>query len=193
MKTEFEATFYPIDKDRLRQKLKNVGAKLSKPEFMLKRKTYEPPPDIKKGWLRVRDEQDQITLAYKKIEGQKNKISDQKEIEIMVDDFEKACQFIEVIGCKQKSYQENTREIWHYQGLEICLDTWPGLKPLIEIEGQNENDVKSLALKLGFDWQKVIFDCVALLYLNELSIPRKVVQRIPVLTFDTDLTAYMEK
>lgn len=37
MDIEYEATFLDINKDKIRQKLKGIGAELIKPEFMQKR------------------------------------------------------------------------------------------------------------------------------------------------------------
>lgn len=137
MKTEYEATFYPININEMRQSLKKVGAKLIKKKFLMKRRVFYPPQGIEKGWMRVRNEGDKITMAYKYVGGNKNKITDQKEIEIEINDFSQGCEFLKTIGCTPKSYQENKREIWQYKNIEICLDTWPALKTLIEIEGKN--------------------------------------------------------
>ena len=64
MKIEYEAKFPNIDKDEMREKLKNAGAVLVRPEFMQKRVTFNFPEghEISGGWLRVRDEGDKITI-----------------------------------------------------------------------------------------------------------------------------------
>jgi hypothetical protein len=40
MNIEYEATFYPIDKDEMRGRLKKAGAKLIRPEFLQKRDVF---------------------------------------------------------------------------------------------------------------------------------------------------------
>ena len=166
----------------MRQKLKAIGAKLIKPEFLMKRIVFIPPKKIKNGWMRVRDEGDKITMSLKIVGGKK--ITGQKEIELVIDDFNEGCKLLEAIGAKRKSYQETKRELWHFKDVEITLDTWPGLKPIIEIEGKNEQEVKATAEKLDFDWSKAIFDSIDYVYEQELGIPRKVINnQTPEATF----------
>ncbi|MFA5188266.1 MAG: CYTH domain-containing protein [Patescibacteria group bacterium] len=182
MNIEYEATFTKINKDQMRQKLKSIGAKLIKPEFLMKRVVFVPPKKIKNGWLRVRDEGDKITMSLKIVHGKK--ITDQKEIELTINNFENGCNFLESIGAKRKSYQETKRELWHFNDVEITLDTWPGLKPIIEIEGKNEQGVKAVAGKLGFDWSEAIFDSIDYVYKQELGISREVINnQTPEATF----------
>lgn len=173
MNIEYEATFTQINKDEVRERLKKAGAKLIRPEFLMKRMPFRPPKDIGNAWLRVRDEGDKITMSLKMITG--DKITDQKENQIIINNFEEGVKFLEAIGAVKKSYQENLREIWHLDNVEICLDTWPGLKPLIEIEGKNERDVESIAKKLGFNWQDALFCAADKVYEQELGIPKDVI------------------
>lgn len=198
MQTEYEATFYPINKDQLRQKLKKLGAKCIKSEFLMKRQVFHPPANTSKGWVRLRDEGDKITLAFKVVEWRKRpqgkaKITDQKEIEIEVSDFNKTYELLEAIGCTQKSYQENKREIWDLNGVEICLDTWPGLKPIIEIESDSKEKTKQAAELLGFDWQDAVFDSIAYFYCQELNIARGTMLDYPIITFENPLKKLKNK
>jgi len=80
MQIEYEATFPNINKNKVRQKLKQAGAKLVRPEFLQKRVTFNLPKGYSKNhsWLRVRDEGDKVTMSYKLIDG--DKIENQKEI-----------------------------------------------------------------------------------------------------------------
>ena len=182
MHIEYEATFTKINKDQMRQKLKKIGAKLIKPEFLMKRVVFHPPKQIKNGWMRVRDEGDKITMSLKIIMG--SKITDQKEIELIIDDLENGCNFLEAIGARQKSYQETKRELWRLDNCEITIDTWPGLKPFVEIEGKSENGVKKVAKKLGFNWQDAYFGATDEIYERELGIPMNVINNeTPEITF----------
>ena len=158
MDIEYEATFTKVDKDEVRERLKKAGAKLIRPEFLQKRVPFTLPAGqkIKGAFLRVRDEGDRVTLSLK-IMGEINKIEDQKEICLIVNDFETARSFLKELGCKEKSYQETKREIWQLDGVEICLDEWPFLEPLVEIEGKSEEEVRKVTTKLGFDWEQAFF------------------------------------
>lgn len=73
----------------------------------------------KDAWISLRDEGDKITLTYKVIAG--DKIEDQREICLVVDNFSKTLEFLEKIGCQIKAYQESSRELWQLDGVEICF------------------------------------------------------------------------
>jgi adenylate cyclase class 2 len=186
MDIEYEATFLNINKDEIREKLKNVRAKLIKPEFLQKRFNFIPPKIlIKYSWIRVRDEGDKITMSYKAIKG--DKIKDQKEINLVIDDFKKGIEFLEVIGCQRKAYQETKREMWNLDGVEICIDEWPFLEPFVEIEGKSEKEVKSVSEKLGFDYSKALFCAVGLIYSKKYDIPPEIIDNeIPEIIFDME-------
>ncbi|KKP82100.1 MAG: hypothetical protein UR83_C0058G0013 [Candidatus Moranbacteria bacterium GW2011_GWF2_35_54] len=156
MKIEFEATFTDINKDEIRDRLKKSGAVLTREEFLQKRVTFNFPVghENKNGWLRVRDEGDKITMIIKIIDGEK--IENQKEIGLTVDDFSEAVEFLETIGCRKKSYQETKRELWILDGVEVTIDEWPFLEPLVEVEGKSEEAVKNVSEKLGFDYQSAL-------------------------------------
>ena len=53
MKNEIEAQFLDINKDELRAKLKEMGAKLVKPEVLMRRVVFDLGPNM---FARVRDE-----------------------------------------------------------------------------------------------------------------------------------------
>jgi len=184
MNIEYEATFLDINKEEIRKKLKDIGAKLIRPEFLQKRFNFIPPKILTKySWIRVRDEGDKITMSYKAIEG--DKIEDQKEIDLTVNDFNKAIDFLEVIGCKKKAYQENKRELWNLDNVEICIDEWPFLEPFVEVEGKSEKEVKAVSEKLGFDYSQAWFCAVGLLYSKRYNMPPEVIDNeISEITFD---------
>ncbi|MFC1649221.1 class IV adenylate cyclase [Patescibacteria group bacterium] len=175
MDIEFEATFPDVNKNEFRTKLKRVGAKLVRSEFLQKRIVFHLPSGhkIKGGWLRVRDEGDKVTMSLKVIAG-KN-IEDQKEIMIVVDDFEKAKELLVSIGCIEKAFQENKRELWDLDGVEVAIDEWPYLEPFVEIEGPSEKIVKAVSEKLGFDWSEAIFGPLDVLVEKKYGIPKKVI------------------
>lgn len=164
MNIEYEATFQDINKDEIRKKLKKIGAKLIKPEFLQERVTFNLPSghEIKGGWLRVRNEGDKITMSLKIIDG--DKIENQKEIMLKVDNFKEAENMLSMIGCKKKAYQESKRELWVIDGTEVTIDEWPFLEPYVEIEGKSEEAVKEVSKKLGFDYKKALFCSVDTLY-----------------------------
>ena len=164
---EYEATFTEIDKDEIRARLKKVGARLIRPEFMQKRAVFGFPPgkEIKGGFIRVRDEGDKVTLTLKIVDG--DKITDQKEICINISDFNSAVSLLSVIGCAQTSYEESKRELWMLENVEITIDDWPHLYSIVEVEGHSEEEVKIISERLDFDWSKAKFCAAGHLYVEK--------------------------
>jgi len=81
-----------------------------------------------------------------------------------VDNFKKAAQLLTAIGCKRKSYQETKRELWLLGEVEITIDEWPFLEPLVEIEGKSEKAVEKICNKLSLDYGKALFCSITTLY-----------------------------
>ncbi len=186
METEYEATFLDINKDEIRQRLYKEGAKLIKPEFLQKRVVFNLPENLRgRNWVRVRDEEDKITMTFKSIDG--NKIESQKEINLTIDDFKKGIDFLETIGCQRKSYQETKREIWSLNNVEICIDEWPFLEPFVEVEGKSEKEVKAVSEKIGFDYSKAWFCGTGLIYSKRYNIPVEIISNeIPKIVFNME-------
>ncbi len=54
MNIEYEATFLKIDRDEIRKRLRNAGAKLIKPEFLQKRVVFNLPKSFDGySWLKL--------------------------------------------------------------------------------------------------------------------------------------------
>lgn len=171
MDIEYEATYININKDEIRGRLKKAGAILVKPDFLQKRNVFELPAghEIPGGWLRVRDEQDKITMSLKVVNG--DKIEDQKEICLKIDSFSEGIKFLESIGCQPKAYQESRRELWTLDEVEITIDEWPFLEPYIEVEGKSEEKVREVSAKLDFDYDTALFCSVDVLYNMKYGTP----------------------
>ncbi len=183
MQIEFEATFTKVDKNALRAKLKEAQATLIHEEFMQKRNVFHTPIPIDGGWLRVRQEAEKVTMSIKVVTG--DSIEDQKEVELTIDSFEKGSAFLAAIGAQKKAYQETLREKWKLDGVDITIDTWPGLHPFAEVEGESEEAVKSVSEKIGFTYADAKFCEVSSIYLEELGIPKDVMKNnMPIITFD---------
>lgn len=194
MKTEFEATFENIDKNKMRDILSKIGAKMVKKEFLQRRCVFHLPKgnEIKGGWLRVRDEQDKVTLSLKIVDDT-TKIQGQKELELKVDDFNNACELLESIGCTKKAYQENYREKWILGDVEITLDEWPYLEPYIEIEGNSEDSVKEIVKKLGFIYENAIFGSVDGMYAKKYNIPNsRINDDTPEILFNMEKNPFID-
>lgn len=157
--TEFEAKFYPVDKAQYRKKLMSIGAKLVIPERKMIRVIGDHRGNsvlAKNDYIRVRDEGDIIRLSLKIMADEGGKISDQKEVDVEVSDFNKTVRIIEAAGIRFNHKQESLREEWEYKNAQITIDTWPGLDPYSEIETDSEEKIREIAEVLGLDWDKKI-------------------------------------
>ena len=189
MKTdiEFEAKFYPIDKNLIRSKLKQIGATLTKPERMMRAQVFnkELNQNIKCDYIRVRDEGDKVTLSAKSHAKEGGNLSDQKEVGIEVSDFVLAVEILSRAGLIPGDYQENYRETWKLGSAEIVIDTRPSLEPYIEIEANSEAQVKTVAEKLGLSWDQKIITSVIEIYASKYNLTREEAhQKIRYSTFE---------
>jgi adenylate cyclase class 2 len=187
MEIEYEATFTDVDKDEMRQKLTQVGAELKREECLQKRTVFNLPKanEIKGGWLRVRDEGDKITMSLKIVDGEK--IEDQKEVCLTIDDYAAAESLLATLGCEWCAYQETKRELWLLDGVEVTIDTWPFLEPFVEVEGASEEVVRVVSQKLGFIWEQAKFCSVDTLYNEKYEISLDVINNhTPKIVFDME-------
>ena len=187
MQIEYEAIFPNINKDEMQERLKKAGAVLVRPEYLQKRVPFYLPGKKNSGnsWLRVRDEGDKITLSLKIVDG--NKIENQKELCLEVNNFNEAVSLLKLIGCEQKSYQESKRELWKLEGVEITIDEWPFLESYVEVEGHSEEAVKNVSEKIGFDWSKAKFCATGTLIAEKYGITEEQINdRTPKIVFDME-------
>jgi adenylate cyclase class 2 len=188
MDEEFEAKFYPVEKESIRKRLKEIDAHLAAPERKLRRVIFDSRcnPQIKCDVIRVRDEGGSFRISMK-IHPRQGKMRDQKEVEIEVNDFDKAVRILEATGLTANRYQETLRETWKYDGAEIDIDTWPGLKPFIEIEAESEDQVKKIAAKLNLDWKKRIIASIVDVFMMVYGLSaEEVLRKISNLTFENN-------
>jgi adenylate cyclase class 2 len=184
MNIEYEATFYPVDKDDIRSRLRQAGAELVRPEFTQKRMNFNLPQghEINGAWIRVRDEGDKVSLTLKIVDG--DRIENQKEIITEVSDFEATQNLLECIGCQPKAFQETRRELWRLGEVEIMIDEWPWLEPFVEIEGKSEGEVRKASEALGFDYAEAHFCAVDTLYAKRYGITKDEINHTKVAAFD---------
>ncbi len=183
MQNELEAKFLAIDKEDIRAKLKSLGYDLVTPEYTMRRKTFDfsKVDPGKNKWGRVRQESDKTTMTIKEVTGEG--VNDTFEVELVVNDFNTAANFFEACNIHAKAFQENMREVWKKENVEVTIDTWPGLKPFIEIEGPTEESLKGTSDELGFDYATASFGSIDMIYEKELGIPASTIIKLPEITF----------
>ena len=190
MKNEIEAQFLDINKDDIRTKLKKIGAKLVKPEVLMRRVVFDLG---KHSFARVRDEGGKIVMTYKNVSDEKS-IMGTKEVNVTVDNYEDAILLLKSCGLRAKSHEESYRETWTIGDVEICIDTWPWIPTFIEIEGPSEESVWDTAKKLGFNKSEAKFGSVDSTYAYYYGIDEDVFNAdTPEVTFDMKPPKWAEK
>ncbi len=161
MQQEIEVKFLDVDFESVRARLKELGALCEQPMRLMRRSIIDYPDRRlqtvkgKWGYIRVRDEGDKVTLTYKQVAYDPKLTT--HEIEVTVSDYDKTIELFEAIGLNKESSQDTKRETWKYKNSEVVLDEWPWLKPYIEVEGPSEQEIRTIAEELGFDWAKAVY------------------------------------
>ena len=183
MKKEIEAKFCPIDKGQCREKLKENNFILKQSEFLMTRITLHNNV-LSDRWGRVRQEAKKVTMTIKRVLDS-TKIDGTEEVEIVVDSIELGLQFMHACGFSQTSFQENYREIWTLGDTEVTLDTWPGIPPLIEIEGTDESTVFNICDLLGFKKEDALYGSIDNVYEKIINIPATDIIKLSEITFSS--------
>lgn len=195
MKPEIEAKFLDVDHDVLRAKLKEIGAECVQPMRVMKRQGYDfEDGRLRKnnnGWVRVRDEGDKITMSYKQLNDRG--LDGTHEVQLTIDNFEAAGDFLQAVGLKRNVFQVTKRESWRLDEFEIELDEWPWVKPYVEMEGPDEASLRDLAQKLDLDWAKVCHGSVEIVYQGEYDVTDEDIYSIPVISFDEPAPDWLEQ
>lgn len=184
---EFEAKFYYVDPVVVRSTLHNNRAVLIQPETLYRRAVFEFPDNagMSGDYARVRDEGVRITMSIKRHARNGEGMQANGERCLQINSFDDGCALLLDLGMRQKAYQETKRETWTLDGVEICIDTWPGLRPYVEIEAPNEALVLATAKLLTLDRLRSTPGGVDVLYCEEYGVtPERVNRQTPLITFD---------
>lgn len=112
-------------------------------------------------WIRVRKSNDKTTIAVKHILAIDNShLQKTMENEIEVSSINQANCLLEALGYSYKSYQEKERIIYMLDNHEIDIDTWPGIPPYFEVEGESIEDLKMILDRLGYKIEDTV-SCTA--------------------------------
>lgn len=139
MHTENEIKILDINPVKAEEKLQNLGFRRTE-ELTYRRYVYDIVPSSPNAWIRLRTNGKKTTLTFK--ESLKDSVDGMKEIEIVVDSFDKTNEFLKAIGHEPRNYQENNRINYEGMNCVISIDSWPQIPPYIEIESSSAEDVK---------------------------------------------------
>lgn len=155
MHTEYEVRVLEIDSKKIIDKLNKLHAKLIF-DAVQRRYVYDLKPKVESKWVRLRTNGIKSTLAIKNVAT--SEIDGTQELEIEVDDFDRCHLILKELGYEERSYQENKRIQYDLNGVEIDIDTWPGMPTYMEVEGASEDAVYHALDVLGIKKE----DCTSL-------------------------------
>jgi|SRR3989344_3078620 len=158
---EFEITFLEVDVPELEKKLLSIGAK-KVGEYDYKRLLMDYPDfrlNENHSWLKLRTDGEETTLSYKQRLGVKSddgSIPDDgmKEIEIVVDDFQKTFELLKALGFIIKREAENRRIRYKKGNAVFDIDFWPQIPTYLEVEADSMKAAEDAAKELGLDPSK---------------------------------------
>ncbi|MFA7169358.1 MAG: CYTH domain-containing protein [Candidatus Paceibacterota bacterium] len=182
---EFELKIPNIEIGDARRRLETNGAVLQKAAYVQKNIMFSLPVgrEIRGGWLRVREEDEYVTMSLKIIDGEK--ITDQQEFCFLADGANEACKFLEFMGAREKARSEKRRETWILGDCEVVIDEWPFLEPIIEVEGPDEKTVIEAVKSLGYNVEKCRVCAVSKLYEEKYGVLEDAVNNhTPRILFD---------
>lgn len=200
MEVEFEGRFLNIDKEKLIEKIKAAGGHQKSKLTLFKRSTFGLC-DVKRGFVRVRDEGDKVTLTAKIYKDPKFP----QEYELNIKDaFENGQAFLRSLNLTEKAYHETMREKWTLpkrggknELCEIAFDYIPGLPLYAEIECKSKADLAKSIRLLGLKQSEMHFGGYGNVYVEYYGMAAdEINNQIPSLTFGNireELSKYIHK
>jgi adenylate cyclase class 2 len=149
---ETEAKFYVQDLAAIKKRLAELGARLVQARVLETNIRFDLPGARLRAERRVlRLRQDTAArLTYKSASKKKQGVLSREEIEFVVEDFEKAREFLEALGYQKFFYYEKYRTTYEYNETLIMLDELP-YGSFVEIEGHTISSIHGIAQELELD------------------------------------------
>ncbi|MCL4378991.1 MAG: CYTH domain-containing protein [Candidatus Marsarchaeota archaeon] len=138
---EIETKIIDFDENRLKAELKKRGIR-GTGEILQRRWIFNlSKNDGSDEFIRVRTDGKKCTIAYKYRKGEG--LGNTEEIEVATDNFDNAAEIFSKL-IKSKKYQENKRETFMLGAVEITINRWPMIPPVLEIEAPSEKEVRDV-------------------------------------------------
>lgn len=175
---EYEVRVLEIDEKSIKNKLNKLKAVLVEDVFQ-KRYVYDFNPKNPNKWIRLRTNGKKTTLTIKNVET--SNIDGTRELEVVVDDFDTTNDILNELGYIPKGLQENKRIRYDLNGVEVDIDTWPGIPTYLEVEGSSEEEVYHTLDLLGIPRDRSTSLDVQSIYIEIYGID---IEKEPNLSFD---------
>lgn len=154
---EIEAKFYVRDLKAIETRLTSLGAICAVPrefEYNLRFDDAQNSMNRQHKVLRLRKSND-VRLTFKGPAEKRGGALARTEIEIVVNDFDTAQQFIESLGYHIFGVYEKYRAMYEFAGTLVTLDELP-YGHFVEIEGETPEQIREVALKLTLNPEAAI-------------------------------------
>lgn len=162
---ETEVKFYVRDLNRLKVSLEELGARLVQERVLETNLRFNLPGASLRAEGRVlrlrRDTA--VRLTYKGASKKETGILSREEIEFVVEDFERAKQFLEALGYQKLVYYEKYRTTYDLGETHIMLDELP-YGDFVEIEGEDAGSIHAVADQLNLNWEAAAATSYAALF-----------------------------
>ena len=158
---EIEAKFYVTNLGKIETRLQKLGAVLLHPRILERNIRFDLPDASLRSEHRVlrlrRDTETRLT--YKDPSQNEQGVLSRREIEFIVEDFDKAKQLLEALGYQPIFYYEKYRTTYIFQtsqvSVHVMLDELP-YGNFVEIEGGSLESIRAVANTLDLKWDTAI-------------------------------------
>ena len=154
---EIEAKFYISNLDRIIARLQELQPRLIQSRILETNLRFDLPDGglrAKGQVLRLRQDTES-RLTFKGSGKERSGILEREEIEFVVEDFEKARQFLEALGYQEVILYEKYRTTFEFDDALIMLDELP-YGSFLEIEGETVEQIQSVAARVNLNWDTAI-------------------------------------
>jgi adenylate cyclase class 2 len=154
---EIEAKFYIADLGKMSARLQKLQARLIQARVLETNLRFDLPDGglrSKGQVLRLRRDTE-ARLTFKGPGQEQSGVLARREIEFIVEDFERARQFLEALGYRETVIYEKYRATYELDDVLIMLDELP-YGNFLEIEGETAEQIHAVAKKLRLDRNAVI-------------------------------------
>lgn len=154
---EIEAKFYVSRLDKITIRLQESRARLIQPRVLEMNFRFDLPDGSLRAAGRVlRLRQDtRAHLTYKSGGQISAGVLARQEIEMIVEDLEKARQFLEALGYQKSMYYEKYRTTYELDQTLVMLDEMP-YGNFVEVEGETGEQIQAISTQLGLKWTAAI-------------------------------------
>lgn len=171
---EIEVRFVEVDEQALKQKLTALGAEDLGEAFLEEIIFYDQAGKWQydeKKFVRIRRTNKGMFVTFKHNQEDSATGTQELEFQAAADQEHKIEKFLEAIGLIAYRVQQKKRHSYKLDNVLVEFDTWPVIPTYVELEGESEEALKSVAAKLGLNWSKVVFETARFLIEKYYDIP----------------------